>query len=87
MEPTLEKRSTGLPILVFFFILLGAGLILIKTASIHYGWGIILWICLGVVGVVAVCTGIYHTTTGRSFLGSLVFFVSRNYDLLTDLYS
>ena len=43
MEPTLQKKSSGLPIFGVFLILLGAGLVLNKLHVFRYGWGIILW--------------------------------------------
>ena len=76
MEPTLQKKSSGLPIFGVFLILLGAGLVLNKLHVFHYSWGIIFWVCLGVVGVVAVVQAFITRRRGVVFWGSLLFFVS-----------
>jgi hypothetical protein len=76
MEPTLQKKSSGLPIFGVFLILLGAGFILNKLHVFHYSWGIILWVCLSVVGVVTVVQAFITRRRGVVFWGSLLFFVS-----------
>jgi hypothetical protein len=76
MEPTLQKKSSGLPILGVFLILLGAGLILNKLQVFLHSWGIILWVCLSVVGVVTVVQAFIARRRGVVFWGSLLFFVS-----------
>jgi len=76
MEPTLHKKSGGLPIFGVFLILLGAGLILNKLHVFHYSWGIIFWICLSVVGVVIVVQAFMTRRRGVVFWGSLLFFAS-----------
>ena len=76
MEPTLHKKSGGLPIFGVFLILLGAGLILNKLHVFHYSWGIIFWICLSVAGVVAVVQAFITRRRGVVFWGSLLFFLS-----------
>ncbi len=76
MEPITQKRSRGFSIFGIFLILLGVGLILNKLHMIHYGWGIILWVCLGVVGLVAVVQSFITRRRGVVFWGSLLFFVS-----------
>jgi hypothetical protein len=76
MEPTLQKKSSGLPVFGVFLILLGAGFILNKLQVFHYSWGIILWVCLGVVGVVTVVQAFITRRRGVIFWGSLLFFVS-----------
>jgi hypothetical protein len=76
MEPTLQKKSNGLSIFGVFLILLGAGFILNKLHVFHYSWGIILWICLSVVGVVSVVQAFVTRRRGVVFWGSLLFFVS-----------
>ena len=76
MEQTIKKRSQGLSIFGILLILLGVGLILNKLHVIHYSWGIILWICLGVVGLVAVIQAFMMRRRGVVFWGSLLFFVS-----------
>ena len=76
MEPTLHKKSSGLPIFGVFLILLGAGFILNKLHVFHYSWGIILWVCLSVVGVVTVVQAFITRRRGVVFWGSLLFFVS-----------
>jgi hypothetical protein len=76
MEPTLQKKSSGLPVFGVFLILLGAGFILNKLHVFHYSWGIILWVCLGVVGVVTVVQAFITRRRGVIFWGSLLFFVS-----------
>jgi hypothetical protein len=76
MEPILKKKSSDFPIFGIFLILLGAGLILNKLHVFHYSWGIILWVCLGVVGVVTVVQAFITRRRGVVFWGSLLFFVS-----------
>jgi predicted Kef-type K+ transport protein len=76
MEPTLQKKSSGLPIFGVFLILLGAGLVLNKLHVFQYGWGIIFWICLSAVGVVTVVQAFITRRRGVVFWGSLLFFVS-----------
>ena len=76
MEPTLQKKSSGIPIFGVFLILLGAGFILNKLHLFHYSWGTILWVCLGVVGVVIVVQAFMTRRRGVVFWGSLLFFVS-----------
>jgi hypothetical protein len=76
MEQTAQKRSQGLLIFGILLILFGVGLILNKLHVIHYSWGIILWICLGVVGLVAVVQAFMIRRRGVVFWGSLLFFVS-----------
>jgi hypothetical protein len=76
MEPTLQKKSSGLSIFGVFLILLGAGFILNKLHVFHNNWGIILWVCLGVVGVVTVVQAFITQRRGVVFWGSLLFFVS-----------
>jgi hypothetical protein len=76
MEPILKKKSSDFPIFGIFLILLGAGLILSKLHVFHYSWGIILWVCLGVVGVVTVVQAFITRRRGVVFWGSLLFFVS-----------
>jgi len=76
MEPTLQKKSSGIPIFGVFLILLGAGFILNKLHLFHYSWGTILWVCLGVVGIVSVVQAFITRRRGVVFWGSLLFFVS-----------
>jgi hypothetical protein len=76
MEPTSQKKSSGIPVLGIFLILLGAALILNKLHVFHYGWGIILWVCLSVVGFVTVVQAFITRRRGVVFWGSLLFFVS-----------
>jgi hypothetical protein len=76
MEPILKKKSSNFPIFGIFLILLGAGLILSKLHVFHYSWGIIFWVCSGVVGVVSVVQAFITRRRGIVFWGSLLFFVS-----------
>jgi hypothetical protein len=76
MESTLGKKLRGLSFFGIFLILLGVGLILHKLHILHYSWGIILWACLGVVGLSAVIQAFITKRRGVVFWGSLLFFVS-----------
>jgi hypothetical protein len=76
MEPAIQKKSNGLPIFGVFLILLGVGLVLNKLQVFHYNWKIILWICLGVAGIVSVVQAFITRRRGVVFWGSLLFFVS-----------
>jgi hypothetical protein len=76
METITRKRSSGLPIFGIFLILLGVGIILNKLHVIHYGEGIILWICLGLVGLATVVQAFVTRRRSVVFWGSLLFFVS-----------
>lgn len=76
MEPTIQKKSTGLPIIGVFLLLLGVGLFLNRLHLFHIHWKIILWICLSVVGVVVVVQAFITRRRGVVFWGSLLFFVS-----------
>lgn len=76
MEPTVQKKSNGLPMFGIFLILLGTGLILNKLHVFRFSWGIILWVCMGLVGVMAVVQAFSMRRRGVVFWGSLLFFVS-----------
>jgi hypothetical protein len=76
MEPTIQKKTSGISIFGFFLIFLGAGLLLNKLHVLHYTWGMILWGCLGVVGFAAVVQAFVTRRRGVVFWGSLLFFVS-----------
>jgi hypothetical protein len=76
MEPITQKRSGGFSILGIFLILLGAGLILSKLNLLHYKWGMILWVCLGVTGLAAAVQAFITRRRGVVFWGSFLFFIS-----------
>ncbi|RPI06700.1 MAG: hypothetical protein EHM64_02015 [Ignavibacteriae bacterium] len=76
METTTPKRSTGFSIFGIFLILLGAGLILSKLKLLHYQWGTILWVCLGIAGFAAAVQAFVSRRRGLAFWGSFLFFMS-----------
>ena len=76
METITRKRSNGFSIFGIFLILLGAGLILSKLNFLHYTWGIVLWICLGVAGLAAAVQAFITRRRGVVFWGSVLFFSS-----------
>ena len=76
METTAQKRSNRFSIFGIFLILLGAGLILSKLNFLHYTWGIILWVCLGVAGLAAAIQAFITRRRAVVFWGSFLFFSS-----------
>jgi hypothetical protein len=76
MEPSIQKKASGISVFGIFLILLGAGLILNKLHFLHYGWKTILWACLGIFGLAVVIHAFANRKRGNVFWGSLLFFVS-----------
>lgn len=76
METKIDKKPREFSFFGIFLILLGAGLILHRLHILHYGWGTILWACLGVVGLASVIRAFIIRRRGVVFWGSLLFFVS-----------
>jgi hypothetical protein len=76
MEPIIPQKTRGLSIFGIFLILFGAGLILSKLHLFHYRWGVVLWVCLGVAGLMAVIQAFITKRRGQIFWGSLLFFSS-----------
>jgi hypothetical protein len=76
METITRKRSGRFSIFGIFLILLGAGLILSKLNLLHYNWGIILWVCLGIAGLTAAVQAFITRRRGVVFWGSFLFFSS-----------
>jgi hypothetical protein len=76
MEPIVQKRPQGFSLFGIFLILLGAGLILQRLHVLHYNWTMILWMCLGIVGLAAVIQAFITRRRGVIFWGSLLFFSS-----------
>lgn len=76
MEPITQERSRGLSIFGILLILLGVGLILHKLHLLHYGAATVLWVCLGIAGLVSVVQAFIIRRRGVVFWGSFLFFVS-----------
>ena len=76
METFTQKRSGGLSIFGIFLILVGAGLILNRLHLLHYKWGIIIWVCLGLAGLASAIQAFITRRRGVVFWGSFLFFSS-----------
>jgi hypothetical protein len=74
METFTQKRSGGLSIFGIFLILVGAGLILNRLHLLHYKWGIIIWVCLGLAGLASAIQAFITRRRGVVVLGSFFFF-------------
>ena len=76
METSTQKRNSGFPIFGIFLIILGIGLILNRLQLLHYHWGGILWVCLGLAGLAATIQAFITRRRGVVFWGSFLFFTS-----------
>jgi len=76
MELGVQKKSKELSIVGIFLILFGIGLLLRKLHVFQHQWTTILWLCLGVAGLLVVIQAFIIRRRGVVFWGSLLFFSS-----------
>jgi len=76
MESMTKKNIGGFSIFGIFLIVLGVGLIMSKLHFLHYEWGSILWVCLGIAGLAAAVQAVITRKRGMVFWGSFLFFSS-----------